>query len=207
MAEKRRSKRHRRRLKVKFGYAGTATFQHSGLTNDVSATGLFVVSNHNPKPGARIHLEVMLTGEVPLYMEGMVARHVAVPPELRQVVRSGFGVRYLTGVELMTEMVPLTASSVKDDPLCLVFDEPDTWLEAVKKEYQRGGAFIWMPKAPAPNSQVTITFDLRFLDTQLEFSARVVHTTPGPDGRVGVALMFDDPTAAAAKLAATTRME
>lgn len=203
MAEKRRSKRHARRLRVKFGEKGTAVFPHSGLTNDVSATGLFVVSSHNPRPGTRLHLEVTMPGELPLFIEGVVARQVIVPPELRQVVKSGFGIRFLLGAELMAELVPAMSTPVKDDPFCLTFVDEPTWRAAVEKEFKRGGAFVWTHKAVAQNTIITVTFDLRFLNRQLAFEARVVHTLPSADGRYGVALMFVDPAGAAAALSST----
>ena len=203
MGEKRRSKRHARRLKVRFGDTGTVGFPHSGLTNDVSATGLFVVSGQSPKPGTRVHLEVTMPGEKPLFIEGVVARQVIVPPELRQVVRTGFGVRYLPGTELMAELVPALQVVRKDDPFCLSFTEFTDWRDAVEKEFKRGGAFVWSPKPVLQNTIITVTFDLRFLERQLAFEARVVHVMPGPDGRHGVALMFVDPAGAASALSAT----
>ncbi|MFO0601480.1 MAG: PilZ domain-containing protein [Myxococcaceae bacterium] len=203
MAEKRRSKRHSRRLKVRFGDAGSNAFPHNGLTNDVSSTGIFVVTGTNQKPGTRLHLEVMMTGEQPLFIEGVVARQVIVPPELRQVVRAGFGLRYLTGTELMAELVPALQGPKKDDPFTVVFDDESTWREAFEKEFRRGGCFVWSPKPQAPNSIVTLTIELRYSGRTLAFEARVVHVMPGPDGRHGVALMFVDAAGVAASLAST----
>lgn len=205
MAEKRRSKRHPKRLKVLFGDKSTNGFPLSGLTNDVSSTGLFVVSSHNPKPGTRLHLQVILQGESPLFMEGIVTRQVHVPPELRQVVRSGFGVRFLQGAELVAELAPTIASTKKTDPFWLEFNEPEAWRQAAEKEYKRGGVFVWSPEAAPQNAIITVTFDLRFQGRQLAFQARVVHVMPGPDGRFGVALMFLDPVAAAAALSGTLK--
>lgn len=203
MAEKRRSKRHARRLKVRFGEVGTAGFLHQGLTNDVSSTGLFVVSSQTPKPGTRLHLEVMMHGERPLFIEGVVARLVLVPPELRQIMKAGFGLRYLSGTEIMAELVPSLTVIRKDDPFVLTFLDDTTWRAAVEKEFKRGGVFVWSPKVVASNTIVTVTFDLRFMDRQLAFEARVVHAMPGADGKHGVALMFVDPAGAAAALTAT----
>lgn len=207
MGEKRRSKRHARRLKVRFGEAGTVGFPHSGLTNDVSATGLFVVSSQTPKPGTRLHLEVMMQGEKPLYLEGVVSRLVLVPPELRQIMKAGFGLRYLLGTELMAELVPSINQVRRDDPFTLSFADEASWRAAVDKEYKRGGAFVWSPKPAATNTIITVTFDLQFLERQLAFEARVVHVMPGPDGRHGIALMFVDPGGAAASLTSTLGSE
>lgn len=201
--EKRRSKRHAKRLKVKFGEKGTSTFPHNGLTNDVSATGLFVVTGQSPRPGTRLHLEVTMPGELPLFIEGVVMRQVLVPPELRQVVKSGFGLRYLQGSELMAELVPALAGAVKEDPFLLTFAEQDAWRTAVEKDFKRGGLFVWLRKSVAQNMIVTVTFDLIFLQRQLAFEARVVHTNAGADGRTGVSLMFVDAPGAIASLTST----
>lgn len=203
MGEKRKAKRHSRRLKVRFGEAGSSGFPHSGLTNDVSSSGIFVVTSQTPNPGTRLHLEVTLHGERPLYMEGVVARLVKVPPELRQVVKAGFGVRYLHGAELMHEMVPATQAPKSDDPFVLTFDDEDTWKAALEKEFKRGGAFVWCPKPVAPNSVVQLTIDLRYLGKRYQFDARVVHVMPGPDGKHGVALMFLENAMATQTLAKT----
>jgi hypothetical protein len=138
--EKRRARRHARRLKVRYGEEGKG-FHHIGLTSDVSATGMFVLANSSPKPGTRVHLEVTLPGEVQLFVEAVVARQVLVPPELRQVVKSGFGVRFLTGTELMAELVPPPRQPAKKgDPFALALDDPATWKAAWEREYSRGGA-------------------------------------------------------------------
>ncbi|MCC6337784.1 MAG: PilZ domain-containing protein [Myxococcales bacterium] len=201
--EKRRARRHARRLKVRYGEKGKG-FTSTGLTNDVSATGLFVLANTSPRPGTRVHLEVTLPGEVLVFMEAVVARQVVVPPELRQVVKSGFGVRYLLGPEVMAELVPqLREAPKKDDPFTLVFEDVVSWKQAWEKEFSRGGGFVWSPKAVAANSTVMLTFDLRFLGRELAFEARVVHVMPGADGRFGVAMMFTDAGAATAALSAT----
>ncbi|MEW5740305.1 MAG: PilZ domain-containing protein [Myxococcota bacterium] len=201
--EKRRARRHARRLKVRYGEKGKG-FTHTGLTNDVSATGLFVIANSSPRPGTRLHLEVTLPGELLLFMEAVVARQVVVPPELRQVVKSGFGARYLLGAEVMAELVPqLREPPKKDDPFTFVFEDEQSWREAWDKEFSRGGGFVWCPRAVATNTTVMLTFDLRFLNRQLAFEARVVHVMPGADGRFGVAMMFTDVAGATAALSAT----
>jgi hypothetical protein len=111
--EKRRARRHARRLKVRYGEEGKG-FHHIGLTSDVSATGMFVRANSSPKPGTRVHLEVTLPGEVQLFVEAVVARQVLVPP-LRQPAKKG-------------------------NPFALAFDDPATWKAAWEREYSRGGA-------------------------------------------------------------------
>jgi Tfp pilus assembly protein PilZ len=203
MGEKRKSHRHGRRLRVHFGESTVSGFPHSGLTNDVSTSGLFVVTSQTPKPGTRLHLEVMLQGETPLYLEGVVARLVLVPPGLRQIMKAGVGVRYLLGHELLSELSPALQPPKKDDLFTLTFDDEASWKAALQKELQRGGVFVWSPKPVAPNSIVSITVDLRYAGRTLSFDARVVHVMPGADGRHGIALMFVDAAATTATLAST----
>lgn len=201
--EKRHARRHGRRLRVRYGEKGKG-FSHTGLTNDVSASGLFVLANTSPKPGTRVHLEVALQDDNLVFIEGAVARQVVVPPELRQVVKSGFGVRFLSGTEVMAELVPqLREPPKKDDPFTLVFDDEKTWQDAWDREFSRGGVFVWASRPMATNLVVMLTFDLRFLGRTLAFEARVVHVMPGPDGRHGVALMFSDVAGATSALSAT----
>ena len=139
MGEKRKSHRHGRRLRVHFGESTVSGFPHSGLTNDVSTSGLFVVTSQTPKPGTRLHLEVMLQGETPLYLEGVVARLVLVPLGLRQIMKAGVGVRYLLGHELLSELSPALQPPKKDDLFTLTFDDEASWKAALQKELQRGG--------------------------------------------------------------------
>lgn len=208
MGEKRRSKRHARRLRVRFGAMHEAGFPHVGITSDVSATGLFVISTQRVKPGDRLHLELTLQDEKPLYAEVVVARKVDVPPELRQVVHAGFGARYLTGTELMGVLVPsligqghrvgtapIQVAREPDlapdpppaapspapppvDAFVQVYDSVTAWNEAVEREFKRGGVFLWCPAPQASNALVTITFDLRFAGRQVALPARVVHSAP-----------------------------
>lgn len=200
--EKRRSKRHARRLKVRFGEKGSIGFAYSGLTNDVSASGLFVVTSQRPKPGTRMHFEVTLPGELPLFLEGVVMRLNLVPPELRQMLKAGFGARFLQGSELMNELVP-TMSTTRDEPFVISFADETAWRAAVERDFKRGGVFVWTTKPVTQHMVVTVTFDLPFLSRQLAFDARVVQINPGADGRTGVAMMFVDPPAVIASLTST----
>ena len=101
--EKRKNRRHAKRLRVRFG---EADFTQQGFSSDVSATGMFVQTLSIPKLGTRLHIEVTFDGEQRLFFEGVVARQKIVAAELRHVLKGGFGVRFLAGVDLLPEMVP-----------------------------------------------------------------------------------------------------
>lgn len=202
MEERRRARRHARQLAVHFGVKGKRGFPGAGLTHDVSASGLFVLSKLSYLPGTRLHLEVTLGDEQPLYVEGIVARQVYAPTDPTQGV--GFGVRYLAGAELVDSLVPspeLPASN--EDPYTLTFDGARDWRSVWDQDLRSGVCFLWAREAPSLNTLVGINIELRHLRRRFSFPARVVHTMRGPDGRHGVALMFVDVSAATTALAAT----
>ncbi len=173
---------------------GEKTFSQSGFTADVSATGMFIVTSPVPKLGTRVHVEVTMDNERQLFFEGIVARMALVAPELRTIMKGGFGVRFLTGAELMAEMVPHLRDAKR---LVLTYNTPEALHEAFEKELKRGGAFVWSDREHLVNSIVSIEIDASFVGRQLAFEARVVHVVPEP-GRYGLALMFLDPNAALA---------
>ncbi len=188
--EKRRTRRYSRRLRVRFG---PNDFTHSGFTSDVSATGMFVVTSAPVSIGNRLHVEVIADENQKLFFEGVVARLTIVPSELRQVVKGGFGLRFLTGPELMAEMVPHLKDKVR---LTITYPTRETFKKAWEADLQRGGVFAWSEKEHPLNSILFVELDLAFAQRFLSFEARVVHVVPGPDGRFGVALMFLEQAAA-----------
>lgn len=200
--EKRKAKRHARRLRVRFGDSKAEGFPFGGLTNDVSSTGMFVVTSHSSAPGSRLHFEVLLADQRPLYLEGVVARRVLVPPELRSVVRTGIGVRFLGGPELMGEFVPTmrSASPIKSDPFKLTFRTPSEWKAAFEQDFRLGSANVVSEERVAPNTIVTLTLDLPFLKKQVVCEARVVRQELWFDGRTNHALAFMEPKETVASL-------
>ena len=197
MSEKRKSRRFARRLKVRFGEKDRP-FHYNGLTGDISATGMFVSTTASIKPGTRVHVEVTTTENQLMFFEGVVVRQVVVPAELRGVVKAGFGFRYLSGLELMAELVP----SLKDQThLQVVFPSAEALKDAWDRELNRGGAFLWADKAYPLNSIVVVEFDLPFVGRRLAFESRVVHCVPEQQGKHGMAFAFLDIPQATAALA------
>ena len=189
--EKRRNRRYSRRFRVRFG---EKQLDRTGFTSDVSTTGMFVVSQPVPKLATRLHVEVSMDNDRVLYFEGVVARLTLVAPELRSVMKGGFGLRFLTGAELVAEMVPHLRDSRR---LVLSYSTPEALHEAFEKELKRGGAFVWCEREHAVSSIVNLEIDAHYSNRQLAFECRVVHVVPEA-GRWGVALMFLEPNAALA---------
>lgn len=204
MAEKRTARRLARRLKVRFGEKERGGFTSTGLTNDISSTGMFVSTNAVAAitPGTRLHLEVTTPENQLMYFEGVVARQVVVPPELRAVIKEGFGLRFLTGSDLVSELVPAAQTSGQ---LRLTYETVAALRDAWERELKRGGAFCWTDRACALNSIVVVEVNLPFAGRRLTFDARVVHLVPEQQGRHGLAFMFVDTTGAMAALEALLR--
>lgn len=192
--EKRRHRRYSKRLKVRFGEKGLT---HTGFSGDVSSGGMFIVTTQVPKLGTRLHLEMTLDVDRVLTVEAVVARLTLVSPELRQLMKSGFGTRFLLGAELLAEMVPHMRDKNR---VTLTFETSDEFLAAYEKELKRGGAFVWLDEARPIDTIINLEVDAPFLGRVLSFEARVVHVVPGEGGRFGTALMFLDAASAATGL-------
>ena len=189
--EKRKHRRYNKRYKVRFG----ESFASSGFTGDVSATGTFVVTGTVLPVGQRLHLEISLDDHHKLFFEGLVARVRVVAPELRQIVKGGLGVRFLSGPELIGEMVP----HIKDKTrIVLAYPTLAGFQTAFEKELKRGGCFVWTQAHYQPDSIVHLEVDAEFANRAFAFECRVMTVVHGQDGRFGTALMFLDlPTALA----------
>ena len=192
--EKRRNRRYAKRFKVRFG---ELDFTAQGFTSDVSATGMFVVTSSMLNIGQRVHVEVVLDEKHKLYFEGAVARLTVVAPELRQILKGGFGLRFLAGAEVMGEMVPHLKDKTR---IVLTYPTLAGYLNAFESELKRGGCFVWTNAHYPQDSIVHLEIDAEFANRAVAFEARVVHVIPGEDGRFGTALMFLDLPSALAGL-------
>lgn len=188
--EKRRNRRYAKRFKVRFGVKDLAL---TGFTNDVSATGMFVVTTTQMAIGQRVHVEVLLDGDEKLYFEGAVARLTLVAPELRQIMKGGFGLRFLMGAELMGEMVPHLKDKTR---IVMTYPTQGGFQNAFDTELRRGGVFVWTTTHYPVNSIVHLEIEADFVNRSVAFECRVMHVVNGPDGRFGTALMFLDQNAA-----------
>jgi hypothetical protein len=104
-------------------------------------------------------------------------------------MKAGFGLRFLTGSELIGEVVP----SIRDrSQVQVTYATLDVLRDAWDRELQRGGALIWSDRPFPLNSIITVEFDLPFANRRLSFEARVVHLLPEQNGRHGLAFTFID---------------
>jgi hypothetical protein len=189
--ERRKHKRYNKRLKVTFG---EKDFAQSGFSGNISSSGLFIIATTTVKIGQRLHLQVEAEARA-VYLEALVARINQVPPELRTVVKGGFGVRFLTQRELLSELVPNTSAP---GAKVMSFDTAWKLSELYEKELKRGGVFLWSDTAVAVDSVVPIEFELGYANHAITLQAKVTTVVPNPDGKFGLACMFlDGPQVAA----------
>src|ERR1700687_4926954 len=166
MVEKRRGKRIRRRLSVKYG---ERNLSHTGLTVDVSRTGTFILSSHRPALDGRIHLQLFLHPDQPVYFEALVRRHKLVPQELRSIAKGGFGVSFLLPHEILREII-LDSQHCIDVHYSTLEDLRDTY----QREFRYGVLFVRTERRFEPNMEVILILHLDFADKSLEFPASVV---------------------------------
>src|SRR5262245_58557846 len=134
MAEKRRHRRYRRRLMVKFG---ETDLHGSGFTTDISATGVFVQAPRLVALDSRVHLQIFFEGEKFMFFEGEVRRHKVVPLALRNVERGGFGARFLLPSELVNDAV-----GGRESHLELHYATQEALQQAFLAEIKVGGVFV-----------------------------------------------------------------
>jgi Tfp pilus assembly protein PilZ len=194
--EKRRNRRFAKRFKVRFG---EKDFTLSGFSSDISSTGMFVATASVLNLGMRIHLEVTMETNHKVFFEGVVARLNMVAPELRQLIKGGFGVRFLSGAELMGEMIPHLKDKAR---IVLSYATRQGFESAYENELKRGGCFVWTTAQHPINSVLHLEIEAEFASQSVAFECKVVHVVAGQDGRFGTALMFVDQGAAVAGLSA-----
>jgi Tfp pilus assembly protein PilZ len=182
MTDKRRHRRIKRRLMVRYGEKDLA---RSGFTVDISAGGVFVLAPSVVPLDARVHLQIQVDAVKHVYFEGVVRRHKLAPPELRTIERMGFGVRFLKPDELFSEFSLPGAPRFE-----LRFPTKEGFRAAYEREFKFGGAFITTPRKLARDEEVTIDVFVEYASRSFSFDAAVIQITPGigeNPGGVGVA--------------------
>jgi hypothetical protein len=92
MAEKRESKRVSFRKIARYG--STLPPKCRGHVVDLSATGIYINTNHVFKPGTRLHI-VIEDGDSVHIVEGEVKSAKKVPAPLARSVKCGMGIKFV----------------------------------------------------------------------------------------------------------------
>jgi PilZ domain-containing protein len=100
MAEKRKIDRVRKRFSIRFGIDQPVRL---AFTEDISPSGLFIKTTNICTPGSLIRVELALSDQQAVLLEGRVMWAKKVPPQLIHLVKKcGMGVRivrFLQGAE------------------------------------------------------------------------------------------------------------
>ena len=81
-----------RRLPVYYSIPGSPA-RVRGYSHDIGAMGLFILANRLEKAGQKLNIEIELPNLGPVKMQGVVVWSKWVPPALRAVEYTGFGVK------------------------------------------------------------------------------------------------------------------
>jgi len=107
MAEKRNSRRFRRRFQLRFG---TEKPSRLAYTEDFGPSGMFIRTSSIFPPGTRLIIEVTLTDNSLVRFSGMIRWSKSVPPNLMHLVKkSGFGIKIINFIAGEDEYKKLVA--------------------------------------------------------------------------------------------------
>lgn len=196
--ERRDARRFAKRSQVRY-WIGDDPRARTGFINDISSTGVFVVTPYPLDRGTEIRLEI-LDGDSVLSFEAVVARRVWVAPDLRRIGPTGMGVRFLTPESLVERLKkrgggrkPLVE---RDGAMRLVIEDDRELLETYARELSQGGLYLPTDDPPRLNRQVVVEFVLPGDEPAVRAKATVVQRVPPGQNAgglpAGIAVVFDD---------------
>ena len=194
-SERRRSKRRRRRLGVRFW---SDEVEGSGFTRDISNTGLMIETTTPVDIGKRIHLELKLPDGEPYYAEGVVVRRKVYPRQASSLFKPGLGIKFVSlGEAIRAIMRAESQRSPSDDttrdPYELLVDlrEPDELRRVYDCDIRHGAVQIQTPNMPPVNEEVSVVLLLPDPNGRITCRGSIVAHVDEPPG-VGVRLQEAD---------------
>lgn len=196
--EHRTARRVPRRLKAMFG---PVTPTQQGFTQDISETGLFITTTLLPKVGTRLMVQLESPTKKSSIVTGEVVRHVVVPPELRSVMRHGFGVRLIGDRALVRSL--LEAEKPAPTGPSVTFTAPMEYQRVKSEELSKGCLSFTSPKAVAINDEVEVVIACAWRQGVLNLRGRTV-LARDLAGVCHAVMVLNDPAKARAALDAFT---
>lgn len=151
---------------------GPVTPSQQGFTQDISETGLFITTTLLPKVGTRLMVQLETPTKKSSIVMGEVVRHVVVPPELRSVMRHGFGVR------LLSDRAQVRSLMEADKPAptgpSVTFTVPAEYQRVKTEELSKGCLSFVSPKAVAINDEVEVLIACAWRQGSLTLRGRTV---------------------------------
>lgn len=196
--ERRRTPRHRRRIPVSFRAEGKEV-STSGMTGNLSLSGVFIAAPKVYPRGTRLRLELKRHPE-PVVIEGVVAHAHRVPVELSALGTSGMGVRFLPPEDLIAPLLPGVGSEVEtaeaesaEEPaesgdasrvFRVTFADASAFLDCHRRDLVNGGIFVRTDRPRGPHSLIELELEVPGQEEPVPARGRVVQVIEPRDGDV-----------------------
>ncbi|MBL8936709.1 MAG: PilZ domain-containing protein [Archangium sp.] len=176
---------------------GPVTPSQQGFTQDISETGLFITTTLLPKVGTRLMVQLESPTKKSSIVMGEVVRHVIVPPELRSVMRHGFGVKLISDRALVRSLME-AEKPVPAGP-SITFHTPAEYQRVKAEELSKGCLSFTSPKAVAINDEVEVAISCAWRQGVLTLRGRTV-LARDVAGACHAVLVLNDPAKATSAL-------
>lgn len=180
---------------------GPVTPSQQGFTQDISETGLFITTTLLPKVGTRLMVQLESPTKKSSVVMGEVVRHVVVPPELRSVMRHGFGLRLISDRALVRSL--LEAEKPAPTGPFVSFTAKAEYQRAKGEELSKGCLSFTSPKAVAINDEVEVSVTCGWRQGVLTLRGRTV-LARDIGGVCQAVMVLNDPARAIASLESFT---
>ena len=180
---------------------GPVTPSQQGFTQDISETGLFITTTLLPKVGTRLMVQLESPTKKSSIVMGEVVRHVVVPPELRSVMRHGFGVRLISDRTVVRSL--MEAERPAPTGPSLTFIAAAEYLRVKTEELSKGCLSFTSPTAVAINDEVEVVIGCAWRHGALTVRGRTV-LARDIAGVYNAVMVLNEPAKALASLDAFT---
>lgn len=174
--ERRRAERHRVRVRVRF-WNEAEGLEGTGVTTDLSDTGMFIETKTSVPLDTRLQLEVDLdSGKYTAV--GTVARVLRAARNVQPIIKAGFGVRLVGLIEALED------AQVESEPEGLQVDlrSPEKLATVFMRDIKLGGLHVPTSTPPEPDSVVTVRLLLPSPHGAVEVDGTVLKVTTDPSG-------------------------
>jgi Tfp pilus assembly protein PilZ len=179
--DRRRARRVRRRLKLRFWNAG---LEGRAFTHDLSVSGMLIETARAVEPGTRLHLELELPDEATYFCEVEVARKKVIPRQAQSMYKPGLGVRVVGLAEALKRGTPSRSLGGGGARAALELDLRDRSIlqETYDRDVKHGALRVETPHVPSSDDVVSVTLHLPEPHGSIEVVGVVVSQDPERPG-------------------------
>jgi Tfp pilus assembly protein PilZ len=176
-ADRRRARRVRRRLKLRFWNDG---LEGRGFTHDLSVTGMLIETTTAVEIGTRLHIELDLPDEGTYFSEVQVRRKKVIPRQAQSMYKPGLGVRVVGLVEALKGGTSPRTLDGRTTRAALEVDLRDRTIlqEIYERDVRHGALRVETPHVPSNDDVVSVTLHLPEPHGSIEVVGIVVSQDP-----------------------------